>query len=538
MEDVGIISELLGVDFFLLMHDPRRVDRFLNRIYFERMGTWRTEIFPHYTNIVKEEKRAKTYFYREKEKRFPIPTQRGLLREVYKVYIPLGKFFHEEINLFLKDQGGILNSFFDYVDQHKSDPLRNYFLTKYEEAMFEWIYEDYMYYCHTRNHYHQLKKKLKVGKTEGLEEKLKTIYQELSAKVWQNKDGLLMRKLKEARVNQSLLANRSLEGSLREWQELFNYWLKKTNQEKRIKAVYKVTTKELDKKFDDVYDGLKKYLSEHGLKVVLVQNNFAYVQGKREDLTSAGCPFILLEQLEKVYLTEHPSHRRKEPELSRKKVYYPPLGFWEGLKEEEDPTYRLTTFEMKSYANFIEKIFLGDQAGAIEDLFWDLDTIRSKKADLKDLVWYSKKKARYHAFEDGEKIWFHCWDLREMKFDEGKEKNYLLIEKKGKEEKLYLEKDEKKERHYFIEKDKKRVKDEFLKGRYLETEKKVYIMNIEELKVDWNKYRDRIGKRAEILLEPIVGINYARKLVREGLNSEGEKLFAEIKEKFGNYTLI
>lgn len=509
MDDISYLSQLSQVDFFLLMHDPKRLDRWLNRIYFQKFGTWRAEMLPRYKNITEAEERAHNYFSRVKDKFIPEPKERGMFENVYKTSLSLGRLFREEIRFFMKDFQSEMDHFYSYIDSHRSDQLRSHFLSKYENAVFDWLYADYMFYCHTEHRYREKRKEFASDVGDYLDNEhgmFSILKHRLTFCANESKSRTLHRKLREGQLDQQNLNETAsffgqqfiedlhLKG--KELQSLFNLWLQKNNQANRILQVYDVSVQELEDKFRDIYRNLLEYLEANQLKLVHKQNNFLYLQGNKDNLLKPECPLILVDELKKVFVTEHPSGRRKNPDESDKKIYYPRCGFWDGLKDEEETTFRLNLFEMEADSTFLEDLFSGNLEKAKEELSLSLDAMASHKVPLEQLVWYSKSKGQYHAFENGKKITF----INPGTYNPEDEKP--------------IKKDEN-GREYYIEESRHRKTDHFGRGYYATKEKNIYLMNISDLNPDWNFYCQRVSERAEILLEPLLGIAEAKLFVQE-----------------------
>ncbi|MBT4805058.1 hypothetical protein HON71_02710 [Candidatus Woesearchaeota archaeon] len=553
LKDVSFMSGLFEVDPFLLYHDPKRVDRFLNRAYFERNGTWRSEMMPRFDNIIKAENRARNYYQRHKSKRFPKQKEVGFFEDVYKVYLPLGRFFRDEVRSFMKamsneneEHGQIANEMFEYVDSHQDDKLRNFFLSKYEDAVFEWPLKDYIFYKYTEFRYQKLKKEHEIENNETLDDNnvsfFSAIYNRVKYVATENNDVFLLKKLRSSNLDQM-----SIQSALNHYgpdfveelgledktlQVLFNLWLSKRNQENRISAVYGINTDEFKRKFDSVYETINNYLDENNLSLVHSQNNVLYLKGDKDKITNREAPFILVDEIEKVFLAEHVSERRKNQSKSGKKIYYPRCGTWEGIKEKEEPMFNLNVFEMECYNEYLETVFSGKQEEAVENFYFSLDALASQNVDKRDLLWYSKNKEQYLGFMDGEKITFCDWDLDKLLFDEDKDKHYFLIEVEGKKrrERFYVEREE--DKFFHMEKSKKRIEDEFGKGSYVEVEKKIYVLPLNEFMPDWDMYSSRIGERAEIFFNPLMGKNDAERLVKNALDVESKPMCDWIRKGF------
>jgi hypothetical protein len=561
LKDVSFMSSLFQVDPFLLYHDPKRVDKFLNRAYYKRNGTWRSEMMPRYDNIVKAEQRARNYYQRHKSKRFPKQQDVGFFKDVYKVYIPLGRFFRDEIKSSLESMsnpkekyGHIADELFEYVDQHRGDKLRSVFLSKYEDAVFEWPLKDYIFYKYTKFRYEKLKKKHEVEHGEVLDDPkisfFSMIYNHLSNVAEDKNDIFLLKKLRSSSLDQN-----SIQSSLnyygpdfieelglkdKKLQVLFNLWISKSNQERRISAIYGINTDELENKFDCVYKTIDDYLETHNLSLVHSQNDVLYLKGDKSKIASADAPFILVDEIEKIFITEHASERRKDPRKSGKKVYYPRCGAWEGIKEKEEPMFNLNIFEMQCYNDYLGNIFVGNEEEAVENFYSSLDALVVGNIDKQDLLWYSKNKEQYTGFMDNEKITFCDWDLSKLMHDQEKDQHYFLMEVDGKkrrerfyvEKEQYLENGRNDEKFYYFEKSKRRVEDEFGRGSYVEVEKKIYVLPVEKFRPDWAMYNQKMGKHAEILFSPLLGREDAKMLIENVQDPESEPLFDWISERF------
>jgi len=555
LKDVSFMSGLFRVDPFLLYHDPKRVDKFLNRAYYKRNGTWRSEMMPRFDNIVKAEQRARNYYQRHKAKNFPKQKDVGFFQNVYKVYIPLGRFFREEIKSSLESMsnekesyGPIADELFAYVDKHKSDNVRSVYLSQFEDAVFEWPLKDYIFYKYTKFRYEKLKNAHEVEHGNVLDDSkvsfFSMIYNHLSNVAEEKNDIFLLKKLRSSSLDQN-----SIQSSLnyygpdfieelglkdKKLQVLLNLWISKSNQERRISAIYGVNTDELENKFNHVYKTIDYYLAKNNLTLVHSQNNVLYLKGNKSKIASDDAPFILVDEIEKVFLTEHPSERRKDQKKSGKKIYYQRCGAWEGIKESEEPMFNLNIFEMECYNDYLGKIFSGEEKEAVENFYSSLDALAIGNIDKQDLLWYSKNKEQYIGFMDNKKITFCDWDLNRLMYDEEKNKHYFLMEVDGKKrrERFYVEKEENNSKLYYMEKSKKRVEDEFGKGSYVEVEKKIYVLPVENFWPDWKMYQNRISERAEIFFSALMGREDAKSLIENVQDSESEPLFDWISERF------
>ena len=83
-----------------------------------------------------------------------------------------------------------------------------------------------------------------------------------------------------------------------------------------------------------------------------------------------------------------------------------------------------------------------------------------------------------------------------------------------------------------MEKSKKRIEDEFGKGSYVEVEKKIYVLPLNEFMPDWDMYSSRIGERAEIFFNPLMGKNDAERLVKNALDVESKPMCDWIRKGF------
>ena len=77
--------------------------------------------------------------------------------------------------------------------------------------------------------------------------------------------------------------------------------------------------------------------------------------------------------------------------------------------------------------------------------------------------------------------------------------------------------DDHRKRFYFIETTKTR-KENYLGDSIPEEKKtKIYVMPVSDVNPDWKMYTKRISDRAEILMEPLVDVQFAKRLIRTAL---------------------
>ncbi|MEM4271200.1 MAG: hypothetical protein QXO70_03860, partial [Candidatus Pacearchaeota archaeon] len=124
-----------------------------------------------------------------------------------------------------------------------------------------------------------------------------------------------------------------------------------------------------------------------------------------------------------------------------------------------------------------------------------------------ELVWFSKERKRYKAFEGGQRIYFYT----DKRMAEG----------------MKIRKDISINREYIIE----RIGKKKIDGKWEDNLQNVYLMQIDDFEPDWEMYKERIHKRSRDLLEPFLGKEF-EKFLRLEINENDIEIMSErIRQK-------
>ncbi|MBR9691907.1 hypothetical protein GOV06_03910 [Candidatus Woesearchaeota archaeon] len=506
LEDRVYISNLLQTDPFKLFHDPNRVNDSQDRSYFENVGLHRDDVYRKWKIMIDYEKKAMARFKKFNFKSMGKIEERGLFENVYKVYVPLTRFLAEHVARNFPEIEDLIR----YTDQFSDDRLRQADLAHFEDALCKLMVQDYAICMMERDNLFNLLKKTKkdVGisdsglfdsnfdkKVYGLFYGVRNRLEETEDKKRYRNYNITQKILEDCLddVNPKFLEQERL--TIIQLQKLFNQWAKLQDKERKVYGNYGVRAffnpyapekdissieEALDRRSFDIF----KFITENDLRLMHVQGNYLYLKGDKDALFKEDCPFFLVDELDKVLMTAHPSDTRsrdKNENVLDQKIYYEKNGFFEGISVDEEPTNKLTIFEMETYGSFIDNVLKGDYEDALTYMYDALDCMVAEKIPKENLVWMSKSKKRYRALEDGERIYFYTDEKlageKKICFDDDKKRNYVW-DSIGKKK---------------------------VEGKWVDNIQKVYIMKIDDLKPDWYEYRRRIEFRTKDLLETFIG---------------------------------
>jgi len=484
VDDVAYMSQLFKIDFFLLMHDAKRIQDYLERKFFEETGVFRDVIFPRFDVFTKYETRVKNKLKRVVERSFPVGAK-GRVESVSKVYLPLGKVLRDDVEWHFPE----LREFYDYVDKFWEDKQRSFFLARYEDALAEWMWKDYAAYLYENEKFKKMAGKLDLSELEG---KCKTIAKILSSCGLEDKlhkCAIAQRDLREfGHCYGDYLEEEKL--GFRRFHGLFSQWSRTRQKNRILWGAYGTGWETFEGRLGCFCEEVKDFLASCGLEVVATQNKYLYVVGDREKLFAEGCPVIPVNKIDDSYVVG-------------RKIYYKEYGFFSGFKEEDKPTHNLSVFEMEVFGEFLDKVLAGDCEGGFERLRRGLEAFREREVPKSDLVWKTGSTGLYRAYENGEEICFYGW---------GDEEEYRVKVVRGEE--FVMERKNNGERDYVLE-------------PYYKKKKIVYrrrfIMGVEDFEPDWEMYERKVEQRAKGLVRSLKG-NYTRKWVRSVLAGQQKLL--------------
>jgi len=518
LEDRVFISTLFNIDPFKVFHDPNRINDAQEKCYFENVGLHRDDVYKRWKVMIEYERKAMARFNNFVFTSLPKPKKRGLFKHVYKVFVPVARFFEDH----LARNFPPVKELIAYTDQFSDDTVRQADLAQHEDRLCKLMIQDYAVCMFERDKFLKqltvFRKERNISNERNLfgnfNDDLFRLFYSMRNKMVEQEDH--KKRYRDYNATQDILRS-YLTGidwkfmnqhglMLKDFQSFFNQWAKVQDKERKVYGNYGVRAFYYPYAKDDIHsieetlllreDSIFQFAEKHDLEILHIQGNYMYIKGEKDACSQKDCPFFLVDELEKVLVTHHPSDQRSREKghVLDQKIYYAKHGFFEGISIDEDPTFALTVFEMETYGDFVSHILEGNYEEALLNMYAALDCLSIGKVATKDLVWVSKAKQRYKAFDNGEFLYFYTDKSvvagQDIKFDDFRKKAYV---------------------------------EEFIG----QTKRNVYIMQIEDIEPDWDMYRKRIYERAKDLLEPFIGNQFER-FVSEVISDEA---FSEMAKK-------
>ena len=481
LEDIAFISQTLRIDPYLLLHDPKRIQIFQERKFFEKVGVYKDIVYPRFKSFIKYENRVKGKLTRTIEKRLSVKSQ-GLVRDVCQAYLPLGRVLRQDIGWFFPE----VREIFNYIDQFKWDPQRAYSLTKFEDALSEWMWKDYASYLYEKDKLDKLIKKL--DDQQGFDTLCSICFMYLM-------DNGLEKKLNRSAIAQKdlkplLKSNEYMQAeglSLREFQQMFRQWSRVRQRNRILFGAYEAGWETFAGRLENYCGEVEKFCQKNELEIAHVQGRHAYMTGNIANLYEEGCPLIPVDKMPTAY-------------LAGGKIFYQKFGFYPGFKKTDKPTYNMSIFEMGVFVRFLEEVLNDDLPTAVASLWEGLGKLGGRDISRYHLIRQVKSTGIIKAYEKGEEIYFYDWGAEEdsrVKVLSGDE---FIMERQ-------------------IGEDRDFIMEPYLQGRSI-VEKKRFLISPEEYEPDWEMYEEKISKRARGMMVPLLEKKLAKRFVNDALNVE------------------
>lgn len=483
VEDACHLGQLFTIDPFLLLHDAKRIQDFLERRFFEKVGTFRDALYPRFKVFTQYEHKVKEKLKREVKSHFPTTTQ-GTIENCTKVYLPLGRVLRQDVQWFFPEA----HEFYTYVDAHNNDPQRRFFLARYEDAMAEWMWKDYAAFLYEQGKFDEMTKEMDQSSVEG---RLMQVSYRLTAR------GLEERVRKGTVAQYHLRANFTDEDQrfmdeqkldLPSFHRLFKQWSRVRQKNRILWGAYETGWKTFDSRLEGFCKEVQEYFQSHGMEVVHADNRYLYVQGSEQALREPECPVIPVDHIPRAY-------------VAGERIYYPKYDFIAGFKRGEHPTNHLSLFEMETFGNFLDNVFQEDYADALEEIWMGLDALGGHNLPPREIIHYISSRGFYRALALEGKIEFYEWDQNEVS------RTKIL---RGKEYVMKRQTDPTTKKDYILEPE--------YDGKEL-IEVKRWLLNPKELCLDWDRYIEKVVAMALSLVRPLLGEDSAS-FVRDALSSE------------------
>ncbi len=494
VEDVAFMGELFRIDPFLMLHDAKRIQDYLERKFFEKAGIFRDGLHPRFAVFTKYEQKVKQKLMRVLERSFPA-RQEGLQHNVVKAYLPLGRVLRQDVRWFYPEA----KQFYAYVDQFRNDPQRRFFLARYEDALAEWMWKDYAAYAYERDKLRKMIPDTQRRKqfrdycggwknrlhAHGLEEKL------TKAAIAQKDILPLM-----TNMDHEYLAQRNI--SFGDFFREFRQWCKVQQKNRILWGSWEAGWDTFEERLTSFCGEVNKFLQQKGMEIVHTQNKYLYVKGNMKAMYEPDSLVIPVDEIEKAYVADS--------------IYYQRHGAWHGLKWENKPTHTMNVYEMDVVGEFLDKMMEDNVEEALESLWLNLDTLACRKVPKEELVWQTRYSGKYRTYENGDEIHFYEWRPEEQ-----------VREKvlKGKEMTMEREHDAIMRRDY--------VNEPYYEGKDI-VYKTRWLLSPAAFEPDWKMYEEKMVEKVKGLVKPLLG-KEAEQFARDALSREIERKLKFYVEK-------
>lgn len=425
-------------------YSPRSINLAQERSYFNSLGIYRNEVYYKSKNAREEVSQGKQDFRKLLNIAFNITADPGVYENIHVAYLRHGHFLKEIIERRFPDAEKLFS-----VDSKNN--FEHFILGRLGNSIAEWMTADYAI---LKKRERKLKRLIKKHNIRDIDSLYNCQISKLSkwAGVNFNKGTLTIKGLEKHLSNESeKLVKSGLE--LKDLLELLNVKRKAKKFNGRLYGNYQTNKKEIEAELLRMGKATKKFAEVNSLNLIHQEGPYLYFSGNIEEVKEKY-PKMFLFDIPKLLLT-------KDFKGKSQRIYYETHGFYHGIKIVDHPTNNLNKFEMETYANFIKEVLRGNNLEALEIMYVQSDLLLSKKVSNEDLVWYSKASDRFSAFENGEKIYFRTTSSE--------------------------------------------TKREFITENINKIDRKVYLMNVEDLNPDWDLYNDRNSLKVKNLMHCLIG---------------------------------
>ena len=484
--DLGVacwISENFGVGLERIMHSANCINDVQEKGYFSELGIYREEVPPHLRTKKMQERKSKA---REKLKDIISAEYisqgeiKGLVKDVYKVSIPIGDFFREVIIRRFPGAG----RFYDYVDQFKGDKKTLLFLEQFSREISRWLREDYGTYLIDERKFDELTKKIDMPKFEDIYHRVRRALQERDELKQLDNGCITKQNLRRNIDSETQDFMRSNGLSLEQFRELVNQRSVIKRRARNVIGNYDAFPSNrffnVDKYRDPANiciikevvrkktEAINQFFSIHGLNIVAREGYFLYLTGNRNALDSRDCPVILADTISRLYNADRP--------------YYLKNGFFSHMKLKDEPDFHLSIFEIRAFREVLTNLLDGRDEAAIEIYKKKLGELKGGGVKLEDLTYYNKSRdefAVYALIGENQEI--------QLGHPERRKSNKLYFVRTAREG-VEIKVDEQNGWKYFNDE---------------EDGRKVYV-SPENISPDLKVYERRFAKRMKDILDPVM----------------------------------
>lgn len=453
------ISTHFNIPFSNLLYSQRAINKIQERSYFEAIGIPRDQVLYRTKKSRDKVSKAKQEFKTLLKANNFIDTPAGIYSNVHVGYLKYGLSLSQLIKERLP-QTKIL------FDRKPKTGFENHLLGRYMNGLAEWVTADYAILKKLEKKY--IKKVQELNQSESY---INTTYVNQQIKFSENKTA--QNQFNRGSVSVKTLKN-NLGRTTKEFMEKTNLnekqFIEFMDQKRRylkfrtlFRTQYSINESRVEKILSKQLLTVQKFAKKSNLKIIHQEGPYIYFSGNAEEIKKQY-PSLFIASFDKVLITrEHkPTQKNNRGEAH---IYYNTYGTFKGLKLVDHATNIMNLFEQESIGSFITNSITNNPIDAITTLEEKTNELFSQKIKKEHLVWYSKGKDRYSAYENGEKIYFYTQKPEEISSEE-------------------IFKDEVTGRKY-------------IKEEIRNKENKTYIMQINEFKPDWNMYEKKYSKDAK-----------------------------------------
>ena len=473
LEDALWMCDTFNLGLERILHIPNTVNDFQEKGYFKRMGIYRKNVPPHLKTRKNNtlETRAREYFMQEVvDKSIRNKEIKGLSKDVYKVYIPIGDFFRRP----LSERSKKLGEFFNYKDTHRSDKKRLFFLEQYSKAFSRWMVTDYGFCLQEEKNLDKLLLKSKISIKE-FNKNYSLLRNSIYSKRNRSKDASkISKRLAGSHISvkniddyiysetRNFLQEKGL--TLRNFTDMVNQKSKINRTNRRFAGNHGLSPDSMKDILKERFQKINEFLDNNKLEIVAKEGSYLYVKGNKAVLENPEAPIVMVDETPVL--------------LNEDNVYYEKNGFFSNIKFKEHADYHSCMFEMNNYKKIIEHRFKEKDKNAIGVYKRSLIRLESADVSIEDLLFLNKSKNIYFAYTTDS--------------DSKTGKTQFVLEERFSKGPILF--DEEKKLKYFMNKE---------RGEEI----KVYIMNKENisfLNIDINRYKTRFMKKGSALLKSLV----------------------------------
>jgi hypothetical protein len=442
IEDVCWLSKRFGVSIERLLHSPNCINDSQERAYFLKLGVYREYVPPHMRTTSMEEIRAKVkQDLSEKiiEDMIMPGEVKGLVKNVYKVFVPTGKNLTEKV---VARRFPDVRDLEDYIKKFSDDKQRTFFLEQFRTQLTRWIREDYGIYLKAIK---DLDSMLKGIDNTAFEDAYHLFRENLEKT---NYPGL--RKLNDGKLTVDA-AKKSVTDNIRVFMARFGMdereFTKLANQRSNVKRKgvnihgnYDVYTDRrffvpekhiregedvvvLEDIFNDDYKRVNDFIKNNHLQIVAREGSYLYLKGDKKALEKTDAPVILVDEIPELYHADS--------------AYYKKFGFYSHIKIKEEPDVRLCMFEMQLYKKMLDNLLEGNVDEARKDLRKSLDSLKEKNS-WREFLFYNKSKERYSVLSRGGRFYYALSAPKDAKIENDERGEYFMDEERGKPLRVYV----------------------------------------------------------------------------------------------------